>query len=79
MKVETGVETDQWALVALEGDTGAWLGRRGLAETENLGEGLFKTGKINRVIIGLLPAAKDSVEPPRISRLSIREVGPVNR
>ncbi|HEX8091765.1 MAG TPA: glycosyltransferase family 39 protein, partial [Blastocatellia bacterium] len=81
MNVDARAETNSWALVALEDKTKAWLGQKGLVDAprHDPGESLFKTGKINRVIVGLLPPEKGFAEPPRISRLYIREVGPVNR
>lgn len=81
MKADAMAEANQWTLVALEDKSNAWLGHGGLVETEKPGpvERLFKTGKINRVTIGLLPTAKGFAEPPRISRLVIREVAPVDQ
>jgi 4-amino-4-deoxy-L-arabinose transferase-like glycosyltransferase len=80
MSVDVRAETNPWSLVALEGNTKAWLGRRDPVDFEkpDLAEGLFKTGKIERVVVGLLPTGKGPPEPARISRVYIREVGPVN-
>jgi 4-amino-4-deoxy-L-arabinose transferase-like glycosyltransferase len=76
MNVDPTTQANHWTLVALEDKSGAWLGYRKLGEAGHADsvEGLFATVNVSRVILGLLPAAKDFVEPPRISRIHIREV-----
>jgi 4-amino-4-deoxy-L-arabinose transferase-like glycosyltransferase len=76
MDVDATAANNQWKLLALEDYSGTWLGHKEIGDRKrpNPLEGLFKTGRINGVTIGLLPVGKGPVEPARIFHLQVREV-----
>jgi len=72
----------QWSLIVLEEQTGARLCTRKIGEKKRMSEsaqlrvldGVFRTGRNNRVVVGVLPNIPSGAEPFHISRLNIRKV-----
>ena len=72
-------QPNQWSLIVLEEQTGARLCTREIGEKKKrtnesaqlrVLDGVFRTGRNNRVIIGVLPNIKAGAEPFHISRLN---------
>lgn len=72
----------QWSLIVLEEQTGARLCTRKIGEKKRTSEsaqlrvldGVFRTGRNNRVVVGVLPNIQAGADPFHISRLNIRKV-----
>jgi len=71
-------EADQWSVLVLEDGTESRLVEKRISDqsASRVFEGIFRTGKIKRVMIGAMPLANGRLGPLHISRLSIREVPP---
>jgi hypothetical protein len=81
--LDAKAKPDQWSLLVLEEKTGVRLCTQALGEkkkrTDELApprvfDGVFRTGRNNRAVIGLLPKAQADADPFHVSRLSIRRI-----
>lgn len=81
--VDAKAEPDQWSLIVIEEQTGARLVQMPIGEKKKksgesrrsrLFDGVFRTGRTNRVLIGVMPRSDGGEDPFHISRLSIRAV-----
>lgn len=76
-------EAGGWRLLVIEEKTGAWLQQKPIGDSDHtpnessaprVFDGVFRTGKNDRVVLGVLPRARETARPFHISRISVREV-----
>jgi hypothetical protein len=76
-------QPNQWSLLVLDEQTGARLCTREIGEKKKrtnesaqlrVFDGVFRTGRDSRVVVGVLPNIQAGAEPFHISRLNIRRV-----
>lgn len=82
LAVDAKGEADGWTLLMIDRKTGAWLQQKRIGEPDTTAgpsaprvfDGVFKTGRNNRMLIGVMPRAQEIARPFHISRIRIREI-----
>ncbi|HSB12123.1 MAG TPA: glycosyltransferase family 39 protein [Blastocatellia bacterium] len=83
LAIDTQAKPNQWSLLAIEEQTGVRLGQLSIGEKKQTAndsgqldvfDGVFRTGKNNRVVIGVMPRSEIAGAPFYVSRLSVRRV-----